>query len=213
MSAVMMNAAETTADHEVASRFLLWVDGVGAFLLCLGERITLGGPAETSRQADVALLANLSRQHATIRRSGEGYVLEPHAPCKVGNRQVAEPTSLANGYQLRLGNSVNLCFRQPSVLSATAVLDFLSDHRPVYSVDGVVMMEETCLLGPGRDHHIECPTWTDPVVLFRRNGEFWCKARSPITVSGKAAPEGGPIQPGEVVSNGGEVRFRLEEFS
>ncbi len=212
MAAVMTTLPDNIADSETAARFLPWVDGVGAFLVCLGKRITLGGPAETSEQSDVALLANLSRHHGTLRRSGEGYVLEPQSPCWVGNRQVTEPTSLANGYLLRLGDSVSLRFRQPSVLSATAVLDFVSDHRPLYSVDGVVMMEDNCLLGPGRDHHIECSGWTDPVVLFLRDGQFWCKSQFPMTVAGKAAPEGGPIQPGDVVSNGGEVRFRLEKF-
>lgn len=196
-----------------SQRFLLWVDGVGGFLMCLGERTTIGGPADPHQQADVALLANLSRKHATFVRSGEGYLLQPHAAVAVGNRPISDAVPLSSGYIIRLGNSVELTFRLPSVLSTTAVLEFRSDHRPVYSVDGVIMMEENCLLGPGSDQHVICPGWSESVVLFRRDGRFWCKSRTPVSVAGKPSPEGGPIHPGDVVSSGSEVRFRLEEIT
>lgn len=213
-----MTLAMSTSPFELQQtkprqRFLLWVDGVGGYLMCLGDRVTIGGPADADNQADVALLANLSRRHATFVRSGEGYVLEPHAAVFVGNRTASETTPLANGYSLRLGNNVELTFRLPSVLSATAVLDFRSDHRPVYSVDGVIMMEENCLLGPGRDQHIICPGWSESIVLYRREEQFWCKSRNPVSVAGQPAPAGGPIHPGDVVSSGAEVRFRIEEVN
>ena len=210
----MTSSSTEFRQTQPATRFHLWVDGVGAYLLCLGERVTIGGPADPSKQADVSLLANLSRRHATFTRSGEGYVIEPLGQCWVGNRQITEPTPLAGDDTIRLGTSVALKFRLPSVLTATGVLDFLSDHRPVYSVDGVIMMEETCLLGPGSEHHVICPNWPETVVLFRRNEQFWCKSRSPVSVGGKPSPEGGPIRPGDVVSNGGgDIRFRLEEIT
>ena len=212
MSIVMTTSEPIPQSTQTAQRYLLWIDGVGAFQLCLGERVTVGGPTDPKKQADVSLLANLSRRHATFVRSGEGYLLEPHGPTWVGNRQIDEITPLSNGYVIRLGDNVSMKFRLPSVLSGTAVLEFVSDHRPVYSVDGVVMMEENCLLGPGQDHHVVCPHWPEPVVLFRRDNQFWCKSRNPVTVGGKSSPDGGPIRPGDVVSSGAEVRFRLEEI-
>ena len=213
MFALMTTPSNAPNSTQAASRFVLWVDGVGALLLCLGDRVTIGGPADPEKQADVSLLANLSRRHATFVRSGEGYLLEPHAPTWVGHRQISETTPLTSGYDIRMGNNVHLKFRLPSVLSGTAVLDFVSDHRPVVSVDGIVMMEDNCLLGPGQDQHVVCAGWTESVVLFRRNGQFWCKSRNPVSIGGRVSAEGGPIHPGDVVNSGAEVRFRIEELT
>ena len=58
------------------ARYLLWIDGVGAYLLCLGQRVTIGGQRPDGTNADVPLMANLSRTHATFLRGAEGYVLE-----------------------------------------------------------------------------------------------------------------------------------------
>ena len=57
------------------SRLMLWIDGVGAYLLCLGRRVSIGGPAVDDHPAEIPLLANLSRRHATFVRSGDVYVL------------------------------------------------------------------------------------------------------------------------------------------
>ncbi len=45
-------------------RFLLWVDAVGGYLVCLDDEVVLGR-AGTDAVADVPLLGDLSRQHAT----------------------------------------------------------------------------------------------------------------------------------------------------
>jgi hypothetical protein len=189
--------------------YFLWVDGVGAYQVFTAPEITIGGPTRDKEAADLVLLANLSRRHATFIRSGEGYVLEAHAACKVGDRPIEGRARLNNNYRLELGSGVRLRFRIPSVLSATAVVDFLSDHRPNRSIDGVVLMDETCLLGPASDNHIVCSDWSDSVLLYRKADGFWCKSRSPITIDGKPVAEGGPVKPGSFVS-GSDFGFRLE---
>ncbi len=194
---------------EAPKRFLFWVDGVGAFLLFTGNRVTVGGPTRESEAADLVLLANLSRRHATFIRSNDGYVLEAHAACKVADRPVEKCTHLNSNYRLELASGVRLQFRIPSVLSATAVIDFLSDHRPNRSIDGVILMDEACLLGPGRENHIVCPGWNEAVLLYRRPDGFWCKSQSPIMMDGRCFDRGGPVAPGAYVS-GSEFGFRLE---
>lgn len=203
----------TSPQSETAAgrRFLLWIDGVGGYLLCLSNEITIGGPADIEAAADIALLANLSRRHATITRSGEGYILAPHAPTRVGNREIHQPTPLTGGYELRLAQNVLLGFRLPTVLSGTAVLDFVSDHRPVYSVDGAIMMEENCLFGTGAENHVVCPDASDSFVLFLRDDRLWCKCRSGVVIDGNFNQAGGPIEPGQVVT-AADVRFRIEEM-
>jgi hypothetical protein len=189
--------------------YFLWVDGVGAFQVFTAPEITFGGPTRDKEPADLVLLANLSRRHATFVRSGEGYVLEAHSACKVADRLVEGRTHLNNNYRLELGSGVKLRFRIPSVLSATAVVDFISDHRPNRSIDGVILMDETCLLGPASDNHVVCPDWSDSVLLYRKGDGFWCKSRSQVAIDGKMMAEGGPVKPGSYVS-GSDFGFRLE---
>jgi hypothetical protein len=190
--------------------YFLWVDGVGAFQLFTSESVTLGGPTRDKDPADLVLLANLSRRHATFLRSEEGYVLEAHGACKVADRPVEGRTHLNSNYRLELGSGVRVQFRIPSVLSATAVIDFISDHRPNRSIDGVILMDETCLLGPSTDNHVVCPDWTQTVLLYRKADGFWAKSQSQILIDGKLMPEGGgPVKPGSYVS-GNEFGFRLE---
>jgi hypothetical protein len=189
--------------------YFLWVDGVGAFQLFTSGEVTVGGPNRDKEPADLVLLANLSRRHATFIRSDEGYVLEAHGACKVADRAVEGRTHLNNNYKLELGSGVRLRFRIPSVLSATAVIEFASDHRPSRSIDGVILMDETCLLGPTTDNHVVCPDWTETVLLFKKPDGFWCKSQSEISIDGKCMGESGPVKPGSYVS-GTDFGFRLE---
>jgi hypothetical protein len=137
-------------------------------------------------------------------------VLEAHAAVKVADRLVEEVAHLNSNYSIELGGSVRLRFRLPSVLSATAVIDFVSDHRPPQSVDGVVLLDENCLLGPGRDNHIRCPEWNESVLLYRKEGRFWCKSQSGLVIGGRISKEETAIEPGDIVS-GLDMRFRIEE--
>ena len=95
-----------------------------------------------------------------------------------------------NNYRLELGSGVRLRFRVPSVLSATAVIDFLSDHRPNRSIDGVILMDQTCLLGPTADNHVVCPDWNETVLFFRKPEGFWGKTQSQMDIDGKWSGRG-----------------------
>ena len=70
-------------------RFLLWVDAVGGYLVCLDDRIVLGRAGPDS-PADVPLMGDLSRNHATLVRSGESYMLQAHHPSFVNGKPVAD---------------------------------------------------------------------------------------------------------------------------
>ena len=196
------------------SRYLVWIDGVGTFLLCLKDRVTIGaasfsGGTPEEGAADVALLANISRQHASIQRSGDGYLINAHAATAVGGRPVQDRTHLNDGYEIELAQSVKLRFRLPTALSASARLEFLSDHRPAHSVDGVVLMDDTCLLGPSGENHIQCLDWPGTVLLFRKDGQIWCKSRLDVFVADRHITEGVPLNSGDIVS-GTDLRFRIE---
>lgn len=194
----------------------LWIDGVGCFWLSQQDRLTIGGPATPSampddsrESADLPILSDLKRRHATIVRTGEGYLLEAHGIVRVAGLEVLDRTALADGAMIELGRSVRLRFRQPSALSLSARLDFVSDHRPPQSVDGIVLLADTCLLGPGNDDHIVCPDWLGQVLLVRQGNELWCRSRQALTVNGHRLGSGRRLNSGDVVA-GEELRFRIE---
>jgi hypothetical protein len=211
MSALAMSdyLLNTSPAPSAGDKFVLWIDQVGAFLVCLNDEVTIGGPAAEGAQADVSLLANLSRRHVTFVRSGERYLLVAHAPSHLAGRPVHDRSDLGDGYEVSLGASVRLAFRLPSMMSGTARIDFVSDHRPARAVDAIVLMDETCLVGPGPENHIRCPGWKNSVLLFRRDGKLWCKSRETLFIGGRHAPDGAELEPGSVVT-GNEMRFRME---
>lgn len=196
----------------------LWIDGVGCWIVCPAARVTLGGPVEpgsSQQPADLCLMANLSRQHAAIERLGESYRLQAVAG-DVNGRTVGDGAFLRDGDVITL-NNVKLKFRQPSVLSASATLTpegqswprmFTAAQTPG-SVDGIVLMDEVCLLGPGSDAHVPCPDWEEKVILHRRGGQLWCRTSARAQLDSRTMTDASPLPDGSVVSGDG-WRFRVE---
>ena len=190
-------------------RHMLWIDGVGSWMLCHRPTVYCGGPSQEVEDADICILANISRRHAAFHRLGETWMLEPLEDTSVNDVPVIEQTLLSSGDIITLANRVRLGFRQPSALSSTAVLDFESDHRPPYSVDGVILMADHCLLGPGRDHHVPCNHWTETLVMFQRDDQLMCRSRGELKVNGNPVENAEPVGAGSVIDTG-EFRMRIE---
>ena len=217
------------------SRHVAWIDGVGTVLLCGGSAVSFGGPAgnEEADAADVALLADLARVHATVERSGEGHLLRPHRSAPADSvrvaaadgtvRRVEHPRGLEDGDRVELGaaggGAVRLRFRRPNPLSGAAVLTCESNHRPAVRLDAVVLADagDAVLLGPGREHHVRCPDAGEPVVLFRRgdadsaDGGWAVRGRGRLTVGGTAASGPVPLPAGVRVESPG-VSFHLGPY-
>ena len=72
-------------------------------------------------------------------------------------------------------------------------------------IDGWVLFEQTCLLGPSPQDHIPCRLWEASVVLFERNKQLWHRVHAP------------GAQPHPVIANqtigGDDWRMRVEELS
>lgn len=201
-----------TNDSLPAMQYCLWVDRVGSFLICLNDQVTFGGPANSHEAADISLLADLSREHATITRSGENYILAAHAPCRIAGRDVHDRSPLNDGYEIGMGESVRLGFRIPTALSSSARIDFLSHHRPALSADGIVLMDETCLIGPGSDHHVRCHDCSGVVLLLHQDGQLWCQSRMDLFVGEQHHQQKFLLHDGDTVT-GPELRFRLEALA
>ncbi len=180
-------------------RYVLWIDGVGGYLLCLGEEVVVG-QAVPDAGVDVPLLADLSARHAVLRRTRGGYLLVPQRSTRLRGREVTEPVPLLREAVIELGATVRLRFRIPHPLSNSACLEVHSRHRLQPSVDGVVLMADTCVLGPGARCHVRCATWTDEVVLFRRHDQLWCRGPAGgLEIDSVTYAEAGPLRPGSRV--------------
>ena len=147
-------------------------------------------------------MGDLSRHHATLVRDGDGYVLRAHQPTFVNGRPV-ETAPLRDGDVIRLGSTVELEFRQPSPVSATARLAIVSRHRLPLAVDGVLLMAETCIIGPSPQAHVPAPGLAEPGrplppgggPLVPRPGGFEvdgraCAARAPLTLQSSVLGDG-----------------------
>ena len=100
---------------------------------------------------------------------------------------------LRDGDVIRLGSTVELEFRQPSPVSATARLAIVSRHRLPLAVDGVLLMAETCIVGGTGQAHIPAPALKDPVVLYRQGNALWCRAPGSFDVDGRTCAARAPL--------------------
>lgn len=146
-------------------RFLLWVDGVGGYLVCLSNRVTFG-QATSEGPVDVPLFADVSRLHAELSRDGEGYVVESAKGVLV-NGVSATRAVLAAGDRITLGSTCQFLFHKPVSVSSTVRLELTSGHRLPVAVDGVLLMSNELMLGPGPNAHVLLPTVRTPVLLYR----------------------------------------------
>lgn len=201
---VATRAPQTAA----GTRFLLWIDAVGGYLVCLAEEIWIGQAAPGNNIA-VPIQAELSRRHAKLRRSGDGYVLEAEHPVTVHGAPLVGKHLLTDGDEFELGRGVKLRFRQPHPLSLTARLEIVSRHRTQPGCDGILLMAESCVLGPKWQSHVVCRDWANDVVLYRQENELFCRSVEQIAIDGVVIEGRGKLAPNSRVE-GESLSFSLE---
>jgi hypothetical protein len=195
---------DTVAGNEHPQRSLLWIDAVGGFLVCTDDSIVLGQPSAGSPIA-VPILADVSRRHAIIRRDAGAYVLEPLQKTCVDGREITGPHVLADNQLIQLGDNVRIRFNRPHALSATARLFMESHHKTQPSADAILLMADSCVMGPSKHCHVRCRDWKRDIVVYRQNDRMYCRADEPLAIDGIQANGENEISPG--------VRVEGEEFS
>lgn len=173
-------------------RFMMWVDGVGGYLVCLTESVRIG-QAIPGSSVELPIVGDISRHHATILRQGDGYSLEPFAGVAISGNSAVGRRHLSDRDVLELGRSMRLEFRQPHPLSATARLDWGSRHRCQPAADGVLLMASSCILGPASGNHVVCRQWEHDVVLVRQGQTLTCHCVQPFEVDGQACEQRAPV--------------------
>ena len=188
-----------TPSPALPKRFLLWIDGVGGYLVCLGSRITFG-QAVGDGPVDVPLFAEMSRLHAELTRDAEGYVLESTRSVQV-NGQVLPRSVLRSGDRLTLGPTCQMLFHLPIPISPTARLELVSGHRLPLAVDGVLLMAESLILGPSDRVHVPMPEIPSDLVVYRSPKGLGIKYAGRFRVDGQPCEKQGELPlPGVVES-------------
>ena len=112
-----------------------------------------------------------------IRRSGGDYLLQPLQATLLNGasyraRSIAKPQRID-----QFGERVRLLFTQPHPLSATARLDLLGLGKFQPHVDAVLLMADSCLIGPQTNCHVALPQWSHankaPLTLVRRSQDLF----------------------------------------
>jgi hypothetical protein len=204
---VRSSAPQEAPKREASPRFLLWIDGVGGYLVCLASRVTIG-QATPDGYVDVPLFADVSRVHAALTRESEGYLLEAMRPVLVNGQPVEKALLRAND-RVTLGTSCQFQFRQPAPVSTSARLDLVSGQRLPLAVDGVLLMADTLLLGPGSQVHVALPDLKRPVVLYRHKEGLGVRCPGTFLIDGQKVQERGSLQATATVT-GEDFTFALE---
>jgi tetratricopeptide (TPR) repeat protein len=193
----------------IPQRFLLWIDGVGGYLVCMGARVTIG-QATSESFVDIPLFADVSRLHATLTRDNEGYLLEAVRPVQV-NGEPVDKALLRPNDRVTVGSSCQMRFRQPAPVSTSARLDVVSGHRLPLTVDAVLLMADTLVLGPGAHVHVELPEAKQNVVLYRHKDSLGVRYPSEFTINGQRVSERGLLGAHATVT-GDEFALAIESI-
>jgi FHA domain len=162
-------------------RFFLWIDGVGAWLVCLSPRIAIGQASPEAGPIDVPLYADVSRIHATLTRDEESYILETSRDVLVNGHSVSRAV-LQSGDRL----SISACpmqFEQPVPGCLSGRLT-LGGRRLPMAVDGVLLMADMLVLGPGDKVHVRMPDLPQPLYLFRQKDRLGVRWQGEFSVEG-----------------------------
>lgn len=162
-------------------RFFLWIDGIGAWLVCMSPRIAIGQASTEGGPVDVPLYADVSRIHATLTRDAESYILETNRDVLVNGSTISK-TVLQSGDRL----SISACpmqFHQPVPGCLTGRLT-LGGRRLPMAVDGVLLMADMLVLGAGDKVHVTIPDLVEPLYLFRQKDRLGVRWKGEFSVEG-----------------------------
>ncbi|MCZ6792464.1 MAG: FHA domain-containing protein [Planctomycetota bacterium] len=194
-------APEPAPAAAATGRYVMWVDGVGSFLLLRSDCLTIGRIG-SSTHPDVGLAADLEGVHAQIVRADDDYFVVARGPVSVGGERVTRHL-LTDGDRMTLGSRTRLTFRLPSSLSGTALLELGSGLRLPGDVRKVVLLDRHLIFGPGSGAHLTLSKLDERVILTCEKETFRLRAKTPVFVDGRPLGEGEPVPLGAHIEVGG----------
>ncbi len=177
----------------VANTFLLWVDGVGGFLVCTAERNIIG-QALPQAEISIPVLGDLRRRHARLETIDGRHLMQFLGSERSEGFEVDQPLALRCGQTVGLDGGVKLKYSQTHPLSSTARIDFVSRHRTQPWSDAILLAGQSIVLGPNRNNHVHCPWWNNDLILFHRNQKWFTRTKGKFVIDGREVDSEGPIE-------------------
>ncbi|MBN1125302.1 MAG: hypothetical protein JXA82_09865 [Sedimentisphaerales bacterium] len=188
----MQPKSETAANNDtLPSRFVMQIDGVGAFLTVRDSKVTIG-PISSSQQPTLALMAAAHLPTATIERHDEDYILRSGEPIHIGERQISEKL-LTDGDKIALSMRCRMRFHKPNAASTTATLQLSSARLPRPDINHVILMDREILVGPGIGNHIRTNDIHETITFYMKNDRLYCRTDEPLIIEGKSGSKEMPL--------------------
>lgn len=165
-----------------AMAFILQIDGIGAYYVFSGDRVTLG-PVSASQRSDIELVTAPDVQTKQIERiDGDYFFGDANQAVRVAP---ASNRLLADHDRIELSPRCRFKFALPNPASSTACLMPSSARFPRADINGVILMAREILIGPERNCHIQSGQVTEQAMLYLHDQQIRCRTAQPIRVDGK----------------------------
>ncbi|HRK30800.1 MAG TPA: hypothetical protein PLD59_06945 [Tepidisphaeraceae bacterium] len=192
----------------LAGRLLLQVDGAGSFVLVCENSVTLG-PISSSNRVQVGFICEPNTPAALVERVEDDYFLRAGLGVAVNSAPTASsagaPASklLGAGDRIALSPRCRMTFSLPVPASTTATLDLTGARHPRSDVRRIILMDRDVVIGPGGASHVRVDSLNEPVVLFRRDGQFYLRGGGAVTMGDQPIDPQTALQPGQPIRGAG----------
>ncbi len=166
-------------------RFILQMDGIGAYYVFGSDRVTMG-PVSSTTRSDIELVTAPDVVPKQIERvEGDYFIGQTGGITSHGSRQL-----LSDGDRVELSPRCRFKFTQSNPASSTACLIPSSARFPRADITGVILMGREILIGPERNNHIQSGQLPEAMVLFLQDGQIRCRTQQPVIVEGRSVSAG-----------------------
>lgn len=167
------------------SRFILWVDAVGGFLVCPRQEVTIGQAIADSR-VDIPILGDLARRHLKIIRNPEGYLLQPFGYVKLNGVECQAAKQSSNSSSESELSEATLTDRDSAENSDESFSKILLRHGDVLELTGGIQIKfskphplsATARLDFQSPHRTQ--PWSDAVLLMAESCVFGPNKRNHV---------------------------------
>lgn len=166
-----------------AARYLLQIDGIGAYIVVVGDCLTVG-PISSRHRADLGFVTSPDEPVKMIERVDGDYFL---SDVRAGV-QIDRPTKklLCEGDKIDLSSRCRMKFSQPNPASGTACLSLSSAKLPRSDIQSIILLDREMILGPSRNCHIQSGHVQENMTFFVRNGRLFYQGDQCVLCDGIA---------------------------
>ncbi len=163
---------EGNKPNSASANQMMWIDGVGAYLLCAGAENWIGKHVEGTR-CQIAFHGDLSRFHAKITQRDGRFYISSKSATKLFRQKRLVPTvdasPLCDQDLLVFASGIKMCFHQ-SDGHGTAKLTLESGHKTVPRCDCIFLVSEGIMIADSSDADIRFPGLIGKLEIKKHGG-------------------------------------------